>query len=324
MGETRLDTLIANQMITNGVMGQGKTFFVKPINGADGQSGRSPRAALKTLGAALAKCTTGNNDTVYLLSEGNTASTTTDYQSTTLDWNLNSTHLIGVCAGGPHSKRARIAWLSTASSASDIPLLTVSGNNCRIENISVAVGINDANLSFGVNVTGDNNVFDNIDIAFPQHATNDASGAYALKIDGCDQTLFRHSTFGSFTIDLGTAANSLLLIDGGCSMVKFEDCDFIERIEHTTNSPFVRTADANALGFGCVWFKRCNFISTSVSAGYAQAAAMTITAAQVDGRIILSDCWTNAAKWDNTDADMILAGNAPTPAADTSGVLKAV
>jgi hypothetical protein len=323
MGLTRFDVLQANAFIGGG-QGQGKSYFVKPSTGGDGQSGNSPRTALKTLAAALAKRVSRHNDTVYLLSKSNAAAATTDYQLTTLDWNVDSCHLIGVCAGGPYNKRARVAWDAATAVASTLhPLFTLSANNCRIENISFAVGVNNA-YATGVKVSGDRNVFSNVDIAFPTHDTVDAAGGYALTIDGCDETLFKDCTFGSFTTDRGSAANSLVLIDSGCSMVKFENCDFISRIQHTTYAPFVRTADANALGFGCVWFKGCNFFSTSVSAGYAQAAAMTITAAQVDGRIVLSNCWTNAAKWDNTDADMILMGQAPTPAADTGGVIRAV
>jgi hypothetical protein len=305
-------------------MTQGNIYYVRPRTGNDGSHGRDPDHALQSLDRAQALMTADQNDICVLMSESNTAASTTNYLTTTLLWAKDGCHLIGVCAGGPYNKRARIAWLSTAASGSDIPLVTVSADNCYIANISLNVGSADANLSFGLNVTGDNNLFENVDVAFPTNAANDCAGAYAVKIDGCDQTSFKGCTFGSFTVDLGTAENSLVLIDSGCSMVKFINCDFIERIEHTTNSPYVRTADANALGFGCVWFENCNFISTSVSSGYAMAAAMTITASQVDGRIVLANCWTNAAKWDNTDANMILMGQAPTPAADTGGVTRAV
>lgn len=325
MGVSNFDVVKARAFIGSQVMTQGKTYFVKPRTGADGADGLSPDTAWKTLAAAQDKVTANQNDVVYLMSEGNTAANTTDYQTTTLSWAKDGVHLIGVCAGGPYNKRARVAWASTASSATDKPLFTVSANNCYIANVSFAVGSSDANLAFGVNVTGDNNCFENVDIGFPQHATADAAGAYALKIDGCDQTLFKHCVFGSFTIDLGTAANQLLLIDSGCSMVKFEYCDFIERLESSTNSPHVRLADAGAVGFGCVWFKGCGFISTSVGAATAQNGAFKTTAAQTDGRIIIDPtCYTNAAKWDVDDADMILVTGPATPAADTPNVALAV
>jgi hypothetical protein len=303
---------------------QGNIYHVKPYSGSDSNDGLSEDRPLKTLSQAQTLATADQNDIVLLYSESNTSASTTDYQTTTLAWAKDGVHLIGVCAGGPYNKRARVAWSSSASSGSDLPLFTLSADNCYIANVSFAVGIADANLSFGMNVTGDRNRVENVDIAWPTNATNDAAGAYALKIDGCDETLFKDCVFGSFTIDIGSAANSTLLIDSGCSMVNFDGCKFISRVEHATNSPFVKTADANALGFGCVWFKNCGFVYTSVSGGYTLTGAMTITAAQVDGRIILDHCFTNATKWDNTDADMSLIINSPTPAADTCGVTRAV
>jgi hypothetical protein len=310
-----------------GIVTQGNVFWVKPRTGTDtlqGNAGQTPDAAWKTLTFALAQCTANQNDVVVLCAEGNTAANTTDYQSTTLTWAKDMVHLIGLNAGGPYNKRSRVAWAAAAASASDIPLFDLSANGCLIANVSFPVGSTDANLSFGVKVTGDRNRFVNVDIPWPTNDANDVAGAYALKLDGCDETSFENCTFGSFTIGAGGGANSTVLIDTGCSMVKFVDCDFIQRIESTTNTPAVKTADANSLGFGCVWFKRCNFIFDSIGGAVAAAAAMTITAAQVDGRIVLADCHTNAAKWDNNDANMILNGCVGIPIGDTAGVTLAV
>ena len=69
-----------------GMVTQGNSFFVKPSTGNDGNDGKSPETSFKTLTKALAACVANQNDTVYLFSESNTAASTTDYQSTTLDW----------------------------------------------------------------------------------------------------------------------------------------------------------------------------------------------------------------------------------------------
>lgn len=303
---------------------QGNVWHVRPKNGLDTNDGKSTRNAFKTLAKAQLAATANQNDVVLLYSESNTAADTTDYQTATLAWSKDGVHLIGVCAGGPYNKRARIAWKSDAASGSDIPLVLVDADNCYIANLSLSVGSADANLSFGLKVTGDNNFFENVDVAFPTNDANDVAGAYALKLDGADQCRFRHCTFGSFTIDLGTAVNQILLIDTGISGTFFEDCDFISRIQHNTNSPAVRLADAGSVGFGCVWFKRCNFIFTSVSGANTQTGAFVTAAAQTDGRIVLADCHTNATKWDAEDRDMILNASGPTPIGDTSGITLAV
>jgi len=312
---------------------QGNIFHVRPKNGLDANTGRSTVQAAKTLAAVVA-ATLGSagdgglvadqNDTVRLYAESNTAANTTDYQLATLDWSKDGTHLVGICAGGPYNKRARIAWATAAASASDIPLFKLSANNCYLANLSLAVGHADANLSFGMQVTGDNHLIENVDIAFPTNAANDVAGAYALKLDGCDQTEFRNGTIGSFTTDLGGAANQLLLVTGGCSMVKFVNYDFIMRISSNTNSPFVRLVDTNAIGFGCLWFENCRFIAVSVNNAHAQTGAFKCTAAQAAGRIVLTNCTTNAGKWDADDLNMILNGCTALPIGDTAGVALAV
>jgi hypothetical protein len=302
---------------------KGERYFVRPYSGGDGNSGKSPRTALKTLAAALAKCTAGQNDVVYLLAESNTPANTTDYQLTTLDWNKDLTHLVGVSAGGPYNKRARVAWDAATAVASSLnPLFTLSGNGCRIQGVSFAVGVDNA-YATGVKITGDRNVLCGVDIAFPTHDTVDAAGGYALKLDGCDETDIIGCVLGSFTKDIGSGANQLVLLDSGCSMVRFIECDFIERLQSNTNAPAVRAADALSIGFGCVWFKRCNFISQAVSGAYSQTGAFKVQT-QTDGRVVLVDCHTNAGKWEADDTNMILNGCVGVPIDDNAGEMLAV
>jgi hypothetical protein len=137
-----------------GPVTQGKIFNVMPYSGRDSASGKNPRQGLKTLSRALALATANQNDIVYLISEGNAASRCTDYQSTTLAWNKDGVHLVGVNSGNMLSQRSRVSWLSSASSDADIPLFLHSANNCTIEGIQFFSGINDANLSFNVKITG--------------------------------------------------------------------------------------------------------------------------------------------------------------------------
>lgn len=301
----------------------GNIWHVKPYSGSDSNTGKRPDMAFKTLTQAQSYATADQNDIVLLYSESNSGAGTTDYQTTTLSWAKDGVHLIGVNSGNPVSSRSRIAWASTASSASDIPLVTVSADNCYIANIGLYVGSTDANLSFGLNVTGDRNRFDNVGVVWPGDDTNDCTGGYALKVDGVVDTKFKDCWFGSYTISTGTAANSVVLMDTGLSGVCFEDCEFWHRTTHATNSIHLKTADTATLGFGCVTFKRCLFLGIPEAATAATAVG-TITALQVDGYIIMDHCSTNLSKWDNTDADMIYIMNSPTPAADTCGVMRLV
>ena len=98
---------------------QGNVFHVKPSSGNNGNTGDHPDAAFKTLSYALGKATADQNDVILLYAESNTAGSTTDYQSTTLDWNKDMVHLIGVNAGQKLSQRSRVALISTYDTASN-------------------------------------------------------------------------------------------------------------------------------------------------------------------------------------------------------------
>ncbi len=311
----------------------GNSYFVKPSTGSDGNTGEDiADAAKKTIAGtagAYAMLTANQNDTVYLVNEGNTAALSTDYQSTTLTWAKNSTRLIGVNSGSMFSNRARFAWLSTASSASDIPLFTLSASNCYFENIQWFAGINDANLSFNLNITGSRNVFRYCHIAGIGHDTNDATGAYSLLLDGAQECYFDHCVIGLDTIDAGTAENSDILFDGAAKYNIFENCLIIRRIEHATNHPLVKIADATAIdGFNL--FKNCGFITTATNYGYTLSGVFKFVATPTQGLIVLDNCYavndnsSAAGKWDVDDLDKICIIGNPTPAADSCGLIRVV
>lgn len=311
---------------------QGEIFHVKPYSGSDGNDGKSPDKALKTLFGtygALAKMTEGKNDIALVYAESNTAASTTDYLTTTGTWSKDMCHIIGVNAGNPFSQRSRIGWASTASSESNIPLVTISADACLFANLQFFCGIDDANLSFNVNVTGDRNVFKNIHFAGIGHATNDAAGAYSLKLDGSEECLFEKCSIGLNTIDAGTAANSEILFDGASKNIIFDDCLIYRRIEHATNHPLVKTADATAID-EFILFKKCGFITTATNYGYTLGGVFKFAATPTQGLVVLDNCYAvndNAAaagKWDADDLDKIAIIGHPTPAADTCGLIRVV
>lgn len=258
-------TIVGDQLYQFGgePVTQGRTVYVRPTGGGNAASGNSPRRAVKTLVGALAKCLADRNDQVRLLSESNTASVTTDYQTDTLDWAKDGVHLRGFNSGGLIAQRSRIAWKSTASSATDKPLLKVSGNNCLIEGVHVFAGINDANLGFGVQVTGDRNVFRRCHLAGIGHDTNDAAGAYSLELAGGDENLFEDCVIGLDTIARGTAANSEVLFSAGSNARNiFRRCVFVTYAEAATHT-FVKRVAGGSDRF--TLFEDCIFINTGTS-----------------------------------------------------------
>ncbi len=296
---------------------QGNTYFVKPSSGSDSNSGKSPAKALKTLARAHTLATANQNDVVYLFAEhGATAASTTDYQSSTLTWSKNMVHLIGICSPVNVSNRARVAFLSTYDTASN--LFTLSANGCLIHNVSFFAGVAGTNPTGCVNITGNRNVISNCHIAGIGHANNDITAAYSLQISGGQENIILHCTVGLDTIARGTAANSEIRLVSGATRNKFEDCDITTYAEAATHL-FVIVPASGVDRYTI--FKKCRFINmpTGVASGTTMTAAMDWTAGgSPDGLALLHDCMlVGATDWTAADnAKVLLYG--PNPG-DASG-----
>lgn len=261
----------------------GTHFFVKPNSGNDANDGLSPEFALNTLAAALAKATANKNDVVWLIAESNTASATTDYQSTSLDWNKDGVHLIGVNAGPQIGQRSRIAQLSTVVTIET--LFKVSADNCLIANIEVFHGVDGstATTPVAVEVTGQRNVFRNCQFSGMGDSTStntmDVSGARSLLLNGASECLFDSCYIGLDTVIKATAAAEVE-IKGSSTRNIFDRCIFNT---YTSNaSMLMLTINANTDRF--VIFRDCAFINVQ---NITSATAMTalMDANSVNGNI---------------------------------------
>ena len=90
----------------------GNYFFCDYKNGNDGNSG-SANNPFKTITAAYAQTTSGNNDVIFIVGDG--ATDATQRLTATLTWAKNATHLIGLTAPTLYSQRARISNPTTAT-----------------------------------------------------------------------------------------------------------------------------------------------------------------------------------------------------------------
>jgi len=324
MGITNFDVIKANAVIGASFLTQGQQFYLKPYSGSDGNNGKSPRKAFKTYAKALSAMTAGKNDVLWVFAESNSASATTDYQSATLDWNKDLCHIIGVNAGGPVSQRARMAFISTYVTASN--LFTLSANGCLIANVHFYAGVADAHPTGCVKVTGQRNKFLNCHIAGIGDDLNDIAGAYSLKLDGAAECIFDDCTIGLDTIARGTAANSGVLVDTEATRNEFRNCRFIAQVEHATNHVHVRLADATSID-RYLLFKDCLFYYMSPNYAVGATGVMKLTAALTKGYIIVQRCMafsdkpSVAIKWDVDDRNQIALLAEATPAADTAGVV---
>lgn len=278
-----------------GFVSQGNFWFVKPYSGSDAWDGKTPATAFKTLAKALDSATADQNDIVFLMSESNTAANTTDYQSSTLDWNKDLVHLIGVNAGSFVGQRSRVALISTYVTASN--LFTLSADGCLISGIGFYAGVADTNPTGCLNLTGSRNLITNCQISGIGSDEMDIAGAYSLRLAGAENVI-RQSYIGLDTIDRGSAANSEIYIPTGGLRNYLEDCKIVSRIQHSTNSPQVRIAGGAMGNPGLiVGFNKCAFLNSSTNYGYAQTYAIVFTAAPTAGFVMVENSFGNVTNW---------------------------
>lgn len=268
-----------------GIPFTGNYFFVKPHSGSDAQNGSTPETAFKTLAFALAQCTAGNNDVVYLVAESNTAANTTDYQSANLDWNKDATHLIGINNGSFLGQRSRIAPLSTVTAFAN--LFTLSANNCFVANIELyqgAMATNPTAASTCMTVSGQRNRIVNCQISGIGDTTLDDAGSNSLTLSG-SENLFQHCYIGLDTVLRATSVTEVIL-SGTPARNVFENCQFET---YTSGSTFkMITVPTGADRF--VKFLNCEIHAVqNITSAVAPTGAIGITT--MNGSVLMQGCY---------------------------------
>lgn len=273
----------ANGLQTAQYSNQGNVFYVRAHTGSDGQDGRSPQTAFKTLAVALGACTANQNDVVYFLAESNTAGNTTDYQSTVLTWSKDAVHLIGVNNGAFIGQRSRISNLSTAAPILG-GLVVVSANNCLIQGIEVFQGqaaTNPTGASIAMLVSGSRNHFVNCQISGIGHAELDDATSASLSLTG-SENFFEKCYLGLDTIIRATAAQEILIATGARNI--FKDC----MIETYTSSTTFKLVAATSID-RFVLFDNCVFNAVqNITSSASPTGAISNTTP--NGSILVRDC----------------------------------
>jgi len=290
-GILQASTLAAIQGSIYGISTTGNIFYVDPQSGSDSNNGAAPATGnqvgvgpFRTLAAALAACTDGNNDVVYLIAKSNTASQTTAYQSANLNWSKSLTHLIGVNGGPMLGQRSRIAPLSTATAFAN--LFTVSGHGCLIQNIEFFQGqmaTNPSAASTCVTNSGQRTRFVNCQISGIGHSDLDDSGSNSLTITG-GECIFQHCYIGLDTVIRATSVTEVV-ISGSPARIIFEECHFET---YTSGSTFKMVS----IGTGVdrfVKFKNCEFLAVqNITSAVAPTGLIGITT--MNGQVMITGC----------------------------------
>lgn len=266
-----------------GAANQGNVFYVRPRTGSDGQDGRTPETAFKTLATALDACVANQNDVVYLMAEGNASADTTDYQAAALDWNKDMVHLIGVGASPFIGQRARIAQLSSVKTIED--LFTVSADNCVIANVAVFQGVasSTATSPRAMLVSGQRNLIMNCQISGngDTGGSTDTAGARSLAVTGEENT-FKDCYIGLDTVIRATQTAEITV--GNVARTIFERCFINTYTSLSTFKAVTYTAPDRFVLFKDGLINAVLNITSAVAPTGALASA-----ASVNGQIILSN-----------------------------------
>ena len=223
----------------NGFMTTGKVWFVKPNSGSDSNKGNKPSQALKTLTKAQSLATADKGDVVYMVTESDSASSTTDYQSSVLTWAKDGVHLIGIGARPFMGQRSRVSNLSTAATFTN--LFTLSADGCYVAGLEFFQGsmaTNAAASHYAVQVSGIRNRVENCQISGVGHADLDDAGSRSLYVTG-RENYFNECYIGLDTIIRATATaeievtNVARTIFDRCMVNSWTDNRFYSLRSHT-------------------------------------------------------------------------------------------
>ena len=284
----------------------GNYFWVNETSGSDGNTG-GPSDSFATLTQALSKCTSGNNDVIFLVGSVHVGAT--------VAWNLNNTHLIGLTAPS-NSNRARI---SSTGATPFSPLVNVTGYGCIFKNIGTFHGgfttPTGSQVCWAEN--GGRNFYENCQLYGGGDLVAAAlAGMRSLTI-GSDENLFHECTIGLDTILRATNVNASLEFVVGVSALParniLRQCIFQSLVSDTADLHILVTAlDRYAL------FERCSFLNAINSTGSTMAVAITATGAGVHGSVLLQYCSSVGSTVYATSGPVYVDGAVPTGA--TSGL----
>jgi len=305
-----------------GIMSNGKAYFVDPTNGSDSNDGKTAKTAKATIAAGEDLLVANQNDVLYYF-----ASSTGPTLSSTLTWDKDYTHFIGICAPTMIGQRCRIFQLSTATGVS--PLINITANGCSFKNLYISHGVADATSKVCVQVTGDRNYFENVHFAGIGDDLMDVDGACSLKLDGATENRFVNCAIGLDTKDAGSAATNYgILFDTDSSKNVFDDCLIYRRIEHNTNHVLVAMADGTGMG-AFTLFRNCIFLYCATNQTYHGTTVFGIpVVSSLSRKFILKNCVAvsgNATpiSWDSSSRGILWA-DMVAPAATAAGGLSTV
>lgn len=283
----------------------GNYFFVEEnasVGAGVAAGDGSANAPFNTIQQALAKCVSGNNDVIFL-----TGTVHISAAQGSILWNLNNTHLIGLCSPMKRGKRARI---SVTGSTGFNQLVLVTGSGCYFKNFQIFYGFpNTPAALVAWEDDGGRNTYELVEFlgfgdATVTTGTANLTGARAFKMNtNTGETTFRACVFGPDTT-VRNATNYTIEIAGGAPRLTFENCDFESDLGASGGASSHVLIGASGIDRYCK-FQNCTFMDSTLSGGTAMAQAFNVNAAA--GGVVMLDYCTSfgVTAWETAPSNQV-------------------
>lgn len=253
---------------------RGNKWYLDPKWGSDGNSGKTPDTALKSMAAAEAAMVADQNDILYWLGGDTVASI-----SEQLVWDKDYTHVEGVC----HPTRMDHACQLDHTNTDTDGVVQFTGNGCTFANFTLN-HTGAATIIINAEITGNDLAFKNVHF---KNGNSDALKAVGttkfVRLNGAENLYFERCTFGNLAIERTDGAAEVWIGPGTCKQLEFRECLWIISMDTEADHAMIQNeadADVNDL----VFLDRCTFVCLNAT----QTTAITNTGA-ITGRIILRD-----------------------------------
>lgn len=285
----------------------GNVFFVDYTKGSDGNSGKSPTRAFKTVSYALSRCVTNNDDVIALI--GSASHVLTEM----LTVSINRVHFVGVDATGrAYGQNAKIS-LGVTTAATDIAAVLNTGIRNSFTNIKFTSANTVAESLYTFVEGGEYTNFSYCE--FYKSTDLDETAAAEFVLNG-DSSQFFKCTFGSLAdAQTGTTIRPSVMLTSGiagagkvCRDGSFEKCNFWKSAGHV-NGRHVYAANATDVERLLV-FDNCIFANSKIAA--AVPAQCVGTAALTVGQVLVKDCVSINNTKLSTSTGVLIAGAVPT------------
>ena len=185
----QLKYMIESQNKTH--QGYGETFYLDPVSGSDANSGTTGATAVKTFAVALALCTSGRGDVIYILSLGE-AQVSIDER-----WVINKA---SIYVRGP----GRGVILKPVDAGGGAPTISIEANEVSLSGFIVEASTADATAANAIDVWSNFSRIENMWINRAKNGVRYCAGDYH-KLRACELELHAENGILVEDVRFGTA-----------------------------------------------------------------------------------------------------------------------